>query len=456
VLASGTGMLTERAPIAPSTGAVSHLIARSAALLSLDCAATFRLACPSVREQVSEEAPKREPEAERVRVREAVPDVRAPLTAESALGLQRRVGNRAVAVLARREGPRTLTRASFGNDIRELQLKLMQLSCVHTVTVPDNAYGQDTENAVKEFQRAHPPLKVTGQADPETQSAIDAALAEPQDKLVVGEKIFKLGGAMFEQGHFGQAYDHFTRAGELVPERPGVIFSRAQALRRMGGRRAKAIELYEQFIALAPDSKHAAEARAHVAEMKVSKSGDAKADEARAHAIFDKGGAYFEAGDYGHALDEFEKAGELTDRPGIIFSKAQALKRLGGRREEAIALYKQFLASGGGSHAEEARKALDELTAQSGESARAVFDEGGAAYQQGQYGQAADKFAVAHELDPSRPGIVFSEANALREQGGHRDEAIALYKLYLDMGGGSRTADAKFYLDTLTQLGAAY
>jgi tetratricopeptide (TPR) repeat protein len=263
-------------------------------------------------------------------------------------------------------------------------------------------------------------------------------------------------------GHFGHAYDYFTRSGELAPGRAGVVFSRAQALRHMGGRRLEAIALYEQYLSMGGGGRKE-EAKQHLAELKVAPTGDKDTDEAAARKIFDKGGAYFEAGDYGHAFDEFQKAGELTSRPGIIFSEAQSLRKLGGRRAEAIALYEQYLAMPGGSRKEDAQKALDELRASptgdadaDTKTAHAVFDKGGADFEAGRYGQAADKFAKAHDLSPDRAGIVFSEAQALRKQGGHREEAIALYKEYLEMGGGTRTKDAKFYLDALSTQGAAY
>src|SRR6266498_1869547 len=186
-----------------------------------------------MREAVSAQTKQTE-EAERERPREAAVAPVAGLSAQAVLGLQRRAGNRATAaMLARRETGKTLNRSSLGDEVKALQSKLNTLSCVHTPLLPDGSYGDLTDKAVREFQQAHPPLKASGQADPETLAAIDAAQAEKQDDTVLAEKCFKLGAASYEQGRFGQAYDYFTRAGELVPERPGVVFSRAQALRRM-------------------------------------------------------------------------------------------------------------------------------------------------------------------------------------------------------------------------------
>ena len=74
-----------------------------------------------------------------------------------------------------------------------------------------------------------------------------------------------------------------------------------------------------------------------------------------------KGGALFEKGDYGHAYDEFTRASELADRPGILFSRAQALRKLGGREAEAMALYQQYIDLGEGSRLEDAKQMLELL-----------------------------------------------------------------------------------------------
>ena len=117
------------------------------------------------------------------------------------------------------------------------------------------------------------------------------------------------------------------------------MFSRAQSLRKLGGRREEAIALYEQYFV--HGRRHPRRRRrAALAELRAPQaSGDEDIDTATAKGIFNKGGALFEAGDYGHAYDEFTRASELADRPGILFSRAQALRKLGGREDEAIALY---------------------------------------------------------------------------------------------------------------------
>ena len=354
-----------------------------------------------------------------------------------------------------------LATGSKGARVTDLQMQLNQLDEVKTELAVDGIYGPITTKAVKEFQAAHAPLKANGVADADTQAAVAEALTEEQDPVEVGRKLFNLGGTAFERRKFGHAYAFFTRAGELT-DRPGILFSRAQSLRRLGGRREEAIALYEQYLARGGGTRDA-DAEAALLELKTPEAtGDETVDTATAKTIFNQGGALFEAGDYAHAYDEFTKAGELADRPGIVFSRAQSLRRLGGRREEAIALYEQYLATGGGTRDADARAALAELRtpeaigdeAVDTATARGIFDKGGALFEAGDYGHAYDEFTRASEL-ADRPGILFSRAQALRKLGGREDEAMRLYQQYIDLGEGTRLEDAKQMLELLRTHGAA-
>ena len=84
-------------------------------------------------------------------------------------------------------------------------------------------------------------------------------------------------------------------------------------------------------------------------------------DTATARGIFNKGGALFEAGDYGHAYDEFTRSSELTDRPGMILPRAHRFRKLGGREAEAMALYQQYIDLGEGTRLEDAKRMLELL-----------------------------------------------------------------------------------------------
>jgi tetratricopeptide (TPR) repeat protein len=170
-----------------------------------------------------------------------------------------------------------------------------------------------------------------------------------------------LGAKAYEKGKYGHAYAFFTRAGELTP-RPALLFSRAQALRKLGGRREEAITLYEAYLATDNPTRKG-DAESAIAELFMTPSGDSDADAATAREHFSKGAAQYEAGQYGHAYDQFTMAGELTDRPAQLFSRAQTLRKLGGREAEAMALYEQYIeaAGEGGSRVEDATLMLELL-----------------------------------------------------------------------------------------------
>jgi tetratricopeptide (TPR) repeat protein len=178
--------------------------------------------------------------------------------------------------------------------------------------------------------------------------------------VAAAKTIFDRGAALYAKGDFAHAYDEFTRAGELA-DRPGILFSRAQALRRLGGHREEAIELYRAYL----DTKHGVrdkDATDAINQLSTPEStGDLDKDIEVSKSIFDKGAKLYDAGDFAHAYDEFTRAGELTDRPGILFSRAQALRRLGGRREEAIGLFQQYLDTGHPNRVADATRYLEEL-----------------------------------------------------------------------------------------------
>lgn len=176
-----------------------------------------------------------------------------------------------------------------------------------------------------------------------------------------GKAIFEKGARLYEARDYAHAYDEFTRSYELTG-RAQLLFSRGQALRRLGGRREEAIALFQEYL-LKGDGNRTADANAAISELATPGStGDLEQDTATGKAIFNKGAAYYEAGDYAHAYDEFTRSYELTDRPQLLFSRAQSLRRLGGRREEAVGLYQEYLDEGDGKRATEAQGYIDELS----------------------------------------------------------------------------------------------
>ena len=385
---------------------------------------------------------------------------RAEPRAQRILDLQRTAGNAAVVQMIGEEQPhRTLRQGSTGDDVRELQSALNERSDVTTALEVDGIFGPITAKAVRELQTANPPLVVDGIAGPMTWGVLDSGPGAT-DSTVEARKVFDRGAAAYDRDDFAHAYDFFVRAYELAP-RPGILFSQAQALRQLGGRREEAIACYEKYLATGHEARRA-EAEAHLAELRgPAATGVEEVDTATGRELFNKGAALYDAGDFAHAYDEFTKAWELTHRAGLLFSRAQALRRLGGRDPEAIALYEQYLDLGDGNRAAEATQYVAELRGPAvtgveeidNAAARDLFNKGADAYEHGDYAHAYDEFTKAGKLSP-RPGLLFSRAQALRRLGGRRDDAIKLYEEYLASDHESRRKEAEFHLHELRTQGA--
>ena len=211
---------------------------------------------------------------------------RFDLTPAGILRLQRAAGNRAVVAL--------LKNGAHGREVDRLQAQLNQLDEVDTALEVDGKYGRNTEAAVREFQRAHSPLKPSGTADGETRAAIEAASKEPQEPRPVARKLFGLGAAAYQRRQYGHAYAFMTRAADYA-DLPEITFSRAQSLRMLGGRREEAIALYEAYLA-SGHGKRDADAKSFIDALRTpQKTGDAKADTAAARTIFNHGAELYKA-----------------------------------------------------------------------------------------------------------------------------------------------------------------
>jgi tetratricopeptide (TPR) repeat protein len=147
-----------------------------------------------------------------------------------------------------------------------LQSRLNRAPEVTTLLAVDGKFGAATYRAVKQFQRAHRPLKDDGIVGPLTWSQVEQIPDEPVDKTAMAKKVFDAGKAAFTAGRFGHAYDFFTRAGQLLDE-PVFEYNRAQSLRLLGGRREEAIALYEQYLKH-PNDKTAANAKAMLEQLR--------------------------------------------------------------------------------------------------------------------------------------------------------------------------------------------
>jgi tetratricopeptide (TPR) repeat protein len=95
------------------------------------------------------------------------------------------------------------------------------------------------------------------------------------------------------------------------------------------------------------------------------KTADEKANLSAADQLYNKGREYYAAEQYAQAYDEFSKAYEITGDPALLYNRAQALRLLGGRRDQAIALFEQFIAGNVGEDEKQAARAhLDDLKSQ--------------------------------------------------------------------------------------------
>jgi tetratricopeptide (TPR) repeat protein len=387
------------------------------------------------------------------------PTTKAPGPQAGVLALQRAAGNRAVGELARRVA--LLREGSSGPEVLELQMDLNALDDVETPLELDGEFGQQTAKAVREFQRSHPPLKATGIVDPETREAITMALDAPQDRKKLAAKVFALGASAYRRKDYAHAFDYFRRAGELSGE-PDIVFNQAQSLRMLGGRRKEAIALYEQYVQRGSNGQRLVDALDFIGELSgPSSTGDAARDAEMAKALHEKGVETVYSGDYRHALDYFEQASQLSDRPETTFDMALALKAMGGRREEAIAMLRRFLQGRKmtGGQLQKVLKMLDELQdpgwgGDEQARARTAFDKGATAYRKGEWGRASDYFGQASGIIDS-PDLLFNRAQALRKMGGRSEDAIALYERYLASNPqGRHRADAERALRALRQFGA--
>ena len=383
----------------------------------------------------------------------------APGPQAGVLALQRAAGNRAVGELARRVA--LLREGSSGPEVLELQMDLNALDTVETPLELDGEFGRETAKAVREFQRSHPPLKANGVVDPETREAITMALDAPQDKKKLAAKVFALGASAYRRNDYAHAFDYFRRAGELSDE-PDIVFNQAQALRMLGGRRKEAIALYEQYVQRGSNGPRLVDALDFIGELSgPAGTGDAAKDAEMAKALHEKAMETAFGGDARHALDYFEQASQLHDRPETTFDMAVMLRAMGGRREEAIAMLRRFLQGRKmtGGQLQKALKMLDELQdpgwgGDEPARARTAFDKGATAYRKGDWGRASDYFGQASGI-VDNPDILFNRAQAMRKMGGRSEDAIALYERYLASNPqGRHRADAERALRALKQFGA--
>jgi tetratricopeptide (TPR) repeat protein len=337
-----------------------------------------------------------------------------------------------------------------GDEVRVLQEALNRVGAATRPLAIDGIFGPLTRGAVWRFQATHPPLSRDGDAGPETWSALASAPAKDAGEPGTGAQgtgesapeahPYEVGKEHYAAGRYAQAYDEFSKAWEADGD-PAYLFNRAHALRLVGGRRAEAIALYEQFLAVAKPGEHTERATRLIEELRgPGSSGDKARDDAAVMDLFKKGQELYMAGDYARAYDEFSKAHEITGDPALLWNRAQALRLLGGRRSETIALYEQVLVAQGipEDNKVAARLEIVELRGpgRSKDDAKdttaidALFKKGQELYQDEQYARAYDEFTKAYEVS-GQAEMLWNRAQAMRLAGGRRAEAVALYEQVL-------------------------
>lgn len=143
---------------------------------------------------------------------------------------------------------------------------------------------------------------------------------------------------------YGRAYDEFTKAYALTQD-PAFLWNRGVALRSMGGQRGQAIALFEQLLGTDVSEDRKAAARQEILELRgPGPSGDTQKDKTTEKEIYLDAQVAFHSEDYAVAYDLFTKGWEIRHDASMLWNRAQALRLMGGRREEAIKLYQQFLA----------------------------------------------------------------------------------------------------------------
>ena len=387
-----------------------------------------------------------------------------PLTPATLAALQRAAGNRAVAatVLARKPAAtkvRTLRPGLQGNDVTALQSMFNQLDEVIETCAPDGIFGPKTAKALKQFKLAHGDPKPDATADEATVAAVRAATKEPQDAKAMARKSFELGERAYQRKQYGQAFDAWEKTSGYT-DAAEMDFNKGQALRRLGGRADEAAAFFEKYAKTG--GRRADEASKLAAELRgPARTGDPESDKPAAAAALAKADKLYQQGDYAHAYDQFTIGGRIYPDPAFVWNRAQCLRRLGGRRQEAIALYEEYIASGHGQRTEDARKYVAALrgpvktgdAAKDLESARTHQAKAEKLYGEGRYLEAADEFENVGMVH-SGPESLWNRAQALRKAGGRRDDVVALYKQFIAAGGAGRKQEAEDFVALMESLGA--
>ena len=114
-----------------------------------------------------------------------------------------------------------------------------------------------TLEAVRQFQRAHPPLVVDGVVGPLTWAEVHTMTDAPPtgEEATLAKKAFQRGAEAHDAGRFAHAYDEFTKAYELSPGRHRVLPGPGPP--PAGRPQGEAIALFEQYLTMPEGTRHA-------------------------------------------------------------------------------------------------------------------------------------------------------------------------------------------------------
>ncbi len=163
-------------------------------------------------------------------------------------------------------------------------------------------------------------------------------------------------------GDSRHALDYFEQASQLH-ETQATTFDMALMMKSIGGRREEAIALLQHYIQGRPITGGQMQKAFRLLDelQDPGWGGDAQKQD-RARTAFDKAATAYRKGEYGHASDYFGQASTIIDSPDLVYNQAQALRKMGGRRDDVIALYEKYLAANPqGRHRADAERALRAL-----------------------------------------------------------------------------------------------
>jgi len=162
------------------------------------------------------------------------------------------------------------------------------------------------------------------------------------------------------------------------------------------------------------------------------------ADLEKAKAHFLQGEAYFKAGTFDKAIEEYEKAYALGPVPVMLFNIALAHEK-NGTTDKALEYYKRYLDTAPtGNRATEARARSEALTRARDEAnakAKTITghrDQADALIAQGKYIEAIAELKSLHRL--TNQHVVLFEIAATYEKAGEKDLARAEYTKYIATG----------------------